>query len=162
MKWYVLDDLHNFPFFGRSQENAEKLTDEQLDAFGECLARMFGEMEDERIYEIFSNEFDWVCDTLGIPSDPALEKHRKEAGDSIRKEIRERFRHWNGDRSIPPVTDCDFVSVSEENGFKAEFLICDEGDVPDGACPLSDFMDIGFRRIREEELQAYLEERICR
>lgn len=162
MKWYVLDDLHNFPFFGRSRENAEKLTDEQLDDFGECLASMFGEMEDERIYEIFTNEFDWVCDTLGIPSDTTISACRKEAGDSIRREIRERFRHWNGDRSIPPVTECDFVSVSEKNKYRTEFLICDECDVPDDARPLSDFMDIGFRRIKEEELQAYLEERIHR
>ena len=70
MKIYSEKSLYNFDFFGGANDNALKLTVEQLDEVERMLEDIYPDgMSESELNDLFWFDFDQICDWLGIEED---------------------------------------------------------------------------------------------
>ena len=64
------ESLRNFEFWCGARTNAEKLTEEEIDRVENELEVLYPDgMTDTEINDLFSFDFDYVCDLIGLEYD---------------------------------------------------------------------------------------------
>ena len=68
------EDLINFEFWGGAKDNAEMLTNEQLEEIEKELEYLYPEgMTETQINDLFWFDFALVCEEIGLENDEILE-----------------------------------------------------------------------------------------
>ena len=64
------EDLTNFNFWSGGKDNAEMLTDEQLEEVARQLEELYPEgLTETEINDLFWFDFAWVCEEIGLEYD---------------------------------------------------------------------------------------------
>lgn len=133
MKYYVEDSLSNFEFWSGAKDNAELLSVEQLDMIEEMMEECAPEdgWSDTAINDMFSFDFDTICEWLGYKDREHLEK------DISEQEVEE-AQEWANEIS----TDYNALFAIAHLNVEDYYFINEDGEKEcDWNLATEDFMD---------------------